>query len=687
MPSVCSKFYLKSLFDNSLVRQLNGSFVVAGLVCATYYSSMRLFRRENYDKVFDEMSMRKKEIHRIKFSFFSQLIYIVRLIMPSLLSKELIYLICIALGLIGRTYADIWMIKNGTLIQSAIVSRNAKAFFSQLISFSLTTPFISIVNCFLRYSISQLKLTFRSTLTKYMYDKFLNGFTYYRMINVDRRITNPDQIITEDVDKLTNGLVDMYSNLLKPLIDIILYTVILTKNMNLMTPITLLVYLVLSGTFLTKMRRPLIAMIVRKQNLLGKIRAATSRIINSSEEIAFYRGNIREKYNMFQFINQLHGHLEDMNNYNFSTGLLDNVVGKYSATAIGYIILSRKFLDLRSKEFLDSSYDDRLQYYYQNGRLLLKLASSVTRVIVAGKDATKLSGYFKRIIDFDLTLNDLVADNYVTTIPKPEADDPHNRIAINSPTNGTEMENSDDWLNVLKPGLGTVIIKDDLIRFDDVPIVTPNGSVLTERLNFSVPSGVNVLVCGPNGCGKSSLFRVLGELWPLFGGTLTKPDKRNLFYIPQKPYMSLGTLRDQIIYPDTTINMAQKGYTDSHLRELMDLVQISEKSLEKQHNNALGLDQRLDWMETLSGGEKQRLAMARLLYHEPQFAILDECTSAVSKEVEGTLYESCKQRRITLLTVSHRESLWKHHDFVLKINGDGCFSFNKIDNETERFGN
>lgn len=102
----------------------------------------------------------------------------------------------------------------------------------------------------------------------------------------------------------------------------------------------------------------------------------------------------------------------------------------------------------------------------------------------------------------------------------------------------------------LRPGSGKVILADHVIKFDHVPLVTPNGDLLVDDMCFEVflycyyglitlehfvqvRSGMNVLVCGPNGCGKSSLFRVLGELWPLFGGTLTKPDKRNLFYIPQ----------------------------------------------------------------------------------------------------------------------------------------------------------
>jgi len=92
----------------------------------------------------------------------------------------------------------------------------------------------------------------------------------------------------------------------------------------------------------------------------------------------------------------------------------------------------------------------------------------------------------------------------------------------------------------LIPGAGQIVFKDNIIKFDHVPLVTPNGDILVNDLTFEVKSGMNVLVCGPNGCGKSSLFRILGELWPLFGGVVTKPPRGKLFYIPQRPYMTLG---------------------------------------------------------------------------------------------------------------------------------------------------
>lgn len=217
---------------------------------------------------------------------------------------------------------------------------------------------------------------------------------------------------------------------------------------------------------------------------------------------------------------------------------------------------------------------------------------------------------------------------------------------------------------------GRVYTKDGIIDFSNVPIATPNGDVLVPSMTFHVESGMNCLITGPNGCGKSSLFRILGDLWPLFDGTLVKPSKENMFYVPQKPYLPIGTLRDQLIYPDSIEIAQSKGFDDAKLLDLLKVVQ-----LEYLVDREGGWEAIRDWADVLSGGEKQRVAMCRLFYHKPQFAILDECTSAVSIDVEGKMYTFAKKLGITLFTVSHRPSLFKYHDYVLRFDGNGGYDF------------
>lgn len=209
-----------------------------------------------------------------------------------------------------------------------------------------------------------------------------------------------------------------------------------------------------------------------------------------------------------------------------------------------------------------------------------------------------------------------------------------------------------------------------------MPIVTPNNEILIEDLNFLIRPGQHTIITGSNGIGKTSIFRVLRNLWPLRSGIIRKPNYKDIFYVPQRPYLPFGTLRDQIIYPSTFEDF-KEHHCDDQLVKILELVNLKYVLLRTRK----GFDSIKDWNDVLSGGEKQRMAFARLFFHRPKFAILDEATSAVSFEMEGKLYQIAKDFKITLLTISHRKSLWTYHDYVLKIDISGKYNFEKINKD------
>ena len=335
---------------------------------------------------------------------------------------------------------------------------------------------------------------------------------------------------------------------------------------------------------------------------------------------------------------------------------------KYGAVMVGYTVVGLPVFGPKSGEYLAKYGNDQAQItkdYVRNSSLLINLAKAIGRLVVSYKEVQNLAGYTTLINEMDDVLGDLSKGQY-------------QRVMVTQETEagkGAQPLGTDQVLKQTTKG-AKIEFSDDII-FQDIPILSPNGDVLVPAMNFKIQPGMHLLISGPNGCGKSSLFRILGELWPAKAGTLIKPKVEKIFYIPQRPYLPKGCLRDQVIYPHTIADMRKKGVSEDDLIKILDNVKLSHiLARESDGWNAMN-----DWADVLSGGEKQRMAMARLIYHRPLYAILDECTSAVSVDVEGQLYTYMKDQGITLITVSHRETLWKYHDYLLKFHGDKQYNF------------
>ena len=193
--------------------------------------------------------------------------------------------------------------------------------------------------------------------------------------------------------------------------------------------------------------------------------------------------------------------------------------------------------------------------------------------------------------------------------------------------------------------------------------LTPPGSTqpILRNLSLSVSIHDRLLVVGSSCCGNTSFLRMVSGLWPPSHGTVERPETGDLLFIPQKPYMILGSLREQLCYPAD-----EQRFSDDQLRHVLDEVNLGTLS-----SRYPDLDIKQDWPRILSLGEQQRLAFGRLLLNAPRFVVLDEATSALDVDTEDHLYSLLRQRDLAVISVGHRPTLKSYHDTVLELSGNG----------------
>ncbi|XP_037932134.1 ATP-binding cassette sub-family D member 3-like, partial [Teleopsis dalmanni] len=386
------------------------------------------------------------------------------ILIPGIWSVESGLLLVIAASLIGRSVSDIWMIQNATVVESTIIHMNKTKFRSALLKYLAALPMISVVTNILKWSLGELKLRFRTNLTHHLYNQYLRGYTYYKMSNLDNRIANADQLLTTDIDKFCESATDLYSNISKPVLDIFIYVYRLTVNLGGKTPSVLMLYLFFAGIFLTRLRRPTGRLTVEEQKLEGEFRYVNSRLITNSEEVAFYQGNVREKLTLLASFSKLRSHLRKFLEFRVSMGIIDNIVGKYFASIVGFYAVSIPFFTENHPLLSGEKSGQRLQAYYTYGRMLIKLAEAIGRLVLAGREMSRLAGFTARMTELVKVLNDLNKGTYERTM-------------VNNVINGE----SD-----FGPNKGEMVFVDNIIKFEKVPLVTPNGDILLKELTFEV---------------------------------------------------------------------------------------------------------------------------------------------------------------------------------------------------------
>lgn len=632
------------------------SLIVLGLIAYAIRKRSLKFDKSMKEEAIENKSGKKRRSKgTVDKLFLKRVFRLIKIVVPSWKSYEALNLAGLSLTLVARTFLSIYQatINGGTV--KAIVSRDFKAFIGSVIFLWLFSVPASTVNSALDYFNKNLTMLFRKRLTEHFNSKYLDKMIYYQICNLDNRIKNPDQRLTQDIEKWATSLSNLYSNFSKPLLDIVLLSRKLAELVGWEGPGMMIAWYFLSGIFIRFITPTFGKLVAKQQDLEGKFRACHSDLLNHSEEIAFYNGAKWERKRINNSYDELHRHVAKTMGARFYMGIFDSMITKYGAVLVGYTILGLPVFGRNSDQYLSQVSDDPSQIfrdYIRNSGMLISLAKAIGRIVVSYKEVQNLAGYTTLVYELEEVLQDLDAGKYKRTLV---GGDDKEKIDMNK--RGTYHQG-------------------DSITFEDVPIVSPNGDVLIKGINFKVNTGMNLFITGPNGCGKSSLFRIMGALWPLFGGKVSRPSGECIFYIPQRPYLPTGTLRDQIIYPHNKLQMRKKKFTDKKLKELLKIVK-----LEAYIDKGKGLEEFSNWNDVLSGGEKQRIAMARLFYHKPKFAILDECTSSVSLDIEAIMYNHSKELGITLITVSHRPTLWKYHDYLLRMNGEGDYTFETILNK------
>ncbi len=459
---------------------------------------------------------------------------------------------------------------------------------------------------FYNYVQNYLGLRWREWMTGEFLNNYFKNRNYYE-IETNSQIDNPDQRIMEDIRSFTRTSLAFLLIILGSLMDLVSFTGILWSKSGLLVGVVLSYSLV--GTLLTVLiGRRLVRLNFNQLRYEADFRYSLVHVRDNAESIAFYQGEKPEIAHIGDRFRNV------LRNFNLLIGWQRNL--SFFTTAYSYLPVVLPFLVLFPQYFRgEIEYGDMVQANFAFTQVYASLSLIVSQI----EQITNFAAGVQRLSTF--------ADAIT-----PEQ----------APVPGIKSEEGDHF------ALG------------HVTLLTPNRNrTLFNDLTVNLDSRDNLVVVGQSGVGKSSLLRAIAGLWTQGEGVMKRPSLAEIFFLPQKPYMLLGSLRDQLLYP-----RLEREVPEEELSRV-----LTEVKLEDLPDRVGGFNAELDWADVLSLGEQQRLAFARLLLNQPRFAVLDEATSALDLENEANLYGKLKELNIHYISVGHRSSILGYHNCVLELKG------------------
>ncbi|GAV50068.1 hypothetical protein ZYGR_0S02020 [Zygosaccharomyces rouxii] len=627
--------------------------------------------------------------------FLNQMSALIKILIPSWLDKNVALLSLQVFFLIMRTWLSLFVARlDGQIVKDVIAGRG-KGFLADLACWFIIALPASYTNGAIKFLQRKLSLNFRVYLTRYIHDMYLDErLAFYKLIfdtqSDSSVIKNIDNSITNDVTKFCDAFCSVFADIAKPVIDLVFFAVYLRDNLGTFGVVGIFANYFLTGYILRKYTPPLGTLASHKSSAEGDFYNYLLNMSSNNEEIAFYQGTEVERAKVTELYSNYFDNSLQIDQSKFNYTMMEDYILKYTWSALGYVFASIPIVisTLSSKENLENS---NMRDFIVNKRLMLSLADAGSRLMHSIKDISQLTGYTNRVFVLLGALHRV-----------------HFRRFNYGAFVGMEMGYGDSKDMVR----GTVQRNFHGIRFENIDIIIPSrragrGAKLIGTLTFQIPSviepssksssiqdfkknfdpnvplidstGASLLILGPNSCGKSSIQRIITEVWPVYNknGLLSIPAPSNLFCVPQRPYFTRGgTFRDQIIYPMSSDEFFDRGLKDKNLARI-----LKEVHLDYLLDREIGcsyMDAVADWKDVLSGGEKQRMNFARILFHRPRFVVLDEATNAISVDMEDYLFNLLKRYRFNFITISQRPSLIKYHDMLLEVDSSGSWQLQAL---------